>query len=74
MLSLSMLLVALGVYTTTRAESLNVSGYGSGVIVSSVSLRSADGLAPPSVDQNTSVTDRFTARNTTLTEKLNMVR
>lgn len=36
MLSLSTLLVALGVYTTTRAESLNVSGYGSGVIVSSV--------------------------------------
>lgn len=35
MLSLSLLLVVLGVYTTTRTESLNVSGYVSGVIVSS---------------------------------------
>ncbi len=34
MLSLSLLLVVLGVYTTTRTESLNVSGYVSGVIVS----------------------------------------
>lgn len=34
MLILSLLLVVLGAYTTTRAESLNVSGYGSGVIVS----------------------------------------
>lgn len=34
MLSLSLLLVVLGVYTTTRTESLNVTGYASGVIVS----------------------------------------
>ncbi|XP_040041869.2 transmembrane protein 255B [Gasterosteus aculeatus] len=33
MLSLSLLLVVLGVYTTTRTESLNVSGYVSGVIL-----------------------------------------
>ncbi|XP_051254051.1 transmembrane protein 255B [Dicentrarchus labrax] len=33
MLSLSLLLVLLGVYTTTRTESLNVSGYTSGVIL-----------------------------------------
>ncbi|XP_042341924.1 transmembrane protein 255B [Plectropomus leopardus] len=33
MLSLSLLLVVLGVYTTTRTESLNVSGYISGVIL-----------------------------------------
>lgn len=36
MLTLSLLLVVLGIYTTTRAESLNVSGYISGVIVSFV--------------------------------------
>ena len=36
MLSLSMLLVVLGAYTTTRTESLNVTGYASGVIVSIV--------------------------------------
>lgn len=36
MLSLSILLVVLGVYTTTRTESLDVSGYTSGVIVSCV--------------------------------------
>lgn len=34
MLGLSLLLVVLGAYTTTRTESLNVSGYISGVIVS----------------------------------------
>lgn len=34
MLSLSLLLVVLGVYITTRTESLTVSGYTSGVIVS----------------------------------------
>ncbi len=34
MLILSLLLVVLGFYTTTRTESLNVSGYISGVIVS----------------------------------------
>lgn len=34
MLSLSLLLVVLGVYSTTRTESLNVTGYTSGVIVS----------------------------------------
>lgn len=39
MLSLSILLVALGVYTATRAENLSVSGYGSGVIVSCISTR-----------------------------------
>ncbi|KAF1393902.1 hypothetical protein PFLUV_G00020860 [Perca fluviatilis] len=33
MLSLSLLLVVLGVYTTTRTESLNVTGYISGVIM-----------------------------------------
>ncbi|XP_026048629.1 transmembrane protein 255B isoform X2 [Astatotilapia calliptera] len=33
MLSLSLLLVVLGVYTTTRTESLNVTGYASGVIL-----------------------------------------
>uniref|UniRef100_A0A3B4VE79 Transmembrane protein 255B-like n=1 Tax=Seriola dumerili TaxID=41447 RepID=A0A3B4VE79_SERDU len=33
MLSLSLLLVVLGVYTTTRTESLNVTGYTSGVIL-----------------------------------------
>ncbi|XP_072248744.1 transmembrane protein 255B isoform X2 [Leuresthes tenuis] len=33
MLSLSMLLVVLGAYTTTRTESLNVTGYASGVIL-----------------------------------------
>ncbi|XP_041662162.1 transmembrane protein 255B [Cheilinus undulatus] len=33
MLSLSLVLVVLGVYTTTRTESLNVSGYASGVIL-----------------------------------------
>ncbi|XP_053278786.1 transmembrane protein 255B isoform X1 [Pleuronectes platessa] len=33
MLSLSLLLVVLGVYTTTRTESLNVTGYISGVIL-----------------------------------------
>ncbi|XP_022048296.1 transmembrane protein 255B isoform X2 [Acanthochromis polyacanthus] len=33
MLSLSMLLVVLGVYATTRTESLNVTGYASGVIL-----------------------------------------
>ncbi|XP_019950545.1 transmembrane protein 255B isoform X1 [Paralichthys olivaceus] len=33
MLSLSLLVVALGVYTTTRTESLNVTGYISGVIL-----------------------------------------
>ncbi|XP_041797196.1 transmembrane protein 255B isoform X3 [Chelmon rostratus] len=33
MLSLSLLLVVLGAYTTTRTESLNVSGYTSGVIL-----------------------------------------
>nr|XP_046244680.1 transmembrane protein 255B [Scatophagus argus] len=33
MLSLSLLLVVLGLYTTTRTESLNVSGYTSGVIL-----------------------------------------
>ncbi|KAJ4935973.1 hypothetical protein JOQ06_017498 [Pogonophryne albipinna] len=33
MLSLSLLLVLLGVYTTTRSESLNLSGYISGVIL-----------------------------------------
>ncbi|KAE8295439.1 Transmembrane protein 255B [Larimichthys crocea] len=33
MLSLSLLLVVLGVYTTTQTESLNVSGYTSGVIL-----------------------------------------
>ncbi|XP_068571993.1 transmembrane protein 255B isoform X1 [Cebidichthys violaceus] len=33
MLSLSLLLVVLGVYTTTRTESLNVTGYSSGVIL-----------------------------------------
>uniref|UniRef100_A0A3P9BM07 Transmembrane protein 255B-like n=1 Tax=Maylandia zebra TaxID=106582 RepID=A0A3P9BM07_9CICH len=33
MLSLSLLLVVLGVYTTTRTEILNVTGYASGVIV-----------------------------------------
>ncbi|KAA8593955.1 hypothetical protein FQN60_004789 [Etheostoma spectabile] len=33
MLSLSLLLVMLGVYTTTRSESLNVTGYISGVIL-----------------------------------------
>lgn len=38
MLSLSLLLVVLGVYTTTQTESLNVSGYTSGVIVSHISL------------------------------------
>uniref|UniRef100_A0A3Q0S5E7 Si:dkey-283j8.1 n=1 Tax=Amphilophus citrinellus TaxID=61819 RepID=A0A3Q0S5E7_AMPCI len=32
MLSLSLLLVVLGIYTTTRTESLNVTGYASGVI------------------------------------------
>lgn len=37
MLSLSMVLVALGVYTATRAENISVSGYGSGVIVSRIS-------------------------------------
>lgn len=39
MLSLSILLVALGVYAATRAENLSVSGYGSGVIVSCISTR-----------------------------------
>ncbi len=34
MLSLSLLVVVLGVYSTTRTESLNVTGYTSGVIVS----------------------------------------
>lgn len=34
MLSLSLLLVVLGAYTTTRTESLTVTGYTSGVIVS----------------------------------------
>ncbi|XP_054867807.1 transmembrane protein 255B isoform X2 [Amphiprion ocellaris] len=33
MLSLSMLLVVLGIYATTRTESLNVTGYASGVIL-----------------------------------------
>ncbi|XP_039985938.1 transmembrane protein 255B [Xiphias gladius] len=33
MLGLSLLLVVLGVYTTTRTESLNVTGYSSGVIL-----------------------------------------
>ncbi|XP_029374064.1 transmembrane protein 255B [Echeneis naucrates] len=33
MLALSLLLVVLGVYTTTRTESLNVTGYASGVIL-----------------------------------------
>ncbi|XP_028276019.1 transmembrane protein 255B [Parambassis ranga] len=33
MLSLSLLMVVLGVYTTTRTESLNVTGYASGVIL-----------------------------------------
>ncbi|XP_030007802.1 transmembrane protein 255B isoform X3 [Sphaeramia orbicularis] len=33
MLSMSLLVVALGVYTTTRTESLNVTGYTSGVIL-----------------------------------------
>lgn len=33
MLSVSLLLVVLGVYTTTRTESLKVTGYASGVIV-----------------------------------------
>lgn len=34
MLALSLVLVTLGIYATTRAENLSVSGYGSGVIVS----------------------------------------
>lgn len=38
MLSLSMLLVAMGVYTATRAENLSVSGYISGAIVSRAKL------------------------------------
>lgn len=36
MLSLSVLLVVLGAYTTTRTESLNVTGYASGVVVNSL--------------------------------------
>ncbi|KAG7226064.1 hypothetical protein INR49_018674 [Caranx melampygus] len=35
MLTLSLLLVVLGIYTTTRTESLNVTGYTSGVILTS---------------------------------------
>lgn len=38
MLSLSVLLVLLGLYTSTRAENLSVSGYGSGAVVSRSSV------------------------------------
>ncbi|XP_075871023.1 transmembrane protein 255B [Nelusetta ayraudi] len=44
MLSLSILLVALGVYTATRAENLSVSGYGSGVILTLGSFLALLGL------------------------------
>uniref|UniRef100_A0A672HV73 Si:dkey-283j8.1 n=1 Tax=Salarias fasciatus TaxID=181472 RepID=A0A672HV73_SALFA len=39
MLTLSLLLVLLGIYTTTRTESLHVTGYASGVIVSFPAMR-----------------------------------
>ncbi|XP_071781988.2 transmembrane protein 255B [Centroberyx gerrardi] len=44
MLSLSLLLVVLGVYTTTRTESLSVSGYASGVILAFGSFLGVLGL------------------------------
>ncbi|XP_030007801.1 transmembrane protein 255B isoform X2 [Sphaeramia orbicularis] len=49
MLSMSLLVVALGVYTTTRTESLNVTGYTSGVILT---LGSFLGLLGLSLEEN----------------------
>lgn len=50
MLCLSLVLVILGIYTTTRTESLSITGYASGVIVStSSSLSSSSLLLKPSL-------------------------